>query len=68
MTQLEYKEAGRAAAALQSLAEIQEGKQQEKQRKEMEHEEVHKGKALEVKVKWGPPGRCVRLTRGGCPQ
>jgi hypothetical protein len=39
-----------------SLAEIQEGKQQEKQRKEMKHEEVHKAKALEAK--WDPSGRC----------
>jgi hypothetical protein len=47
-----------------SLAEIQEGKQQEKQKKEMKHEEVHKAKALEAK--WDPSGRCVLVGVGVC--
>jgi hypothetical protein len=41
-----------------SLAEIQGGKQQEKQGKEVKHEEVHKAKALEEK--WGPFRRASR--------
>ena len=37
-----------------SMAEIQEGKQQEKERKELKHEELHKVKAREAK--WDPSG------------